>query len=116
MEVPGGSQALGRTELVDVSHDGRVGVVPRPSLLAAIIAKAAAVQLPGDSARHVRDLALLLCLVQDPFTMSEELTAKDRKRLKLASALLGESHAAWKLAPTARRRDGQDTLRLLTTR
>jgi hypothetical protein len=41
--------------------------VPRPSLLAAIVAKGAACGLPGNTDRHFRDLALLLCLVEDPF-------------------------------------------------
>lgn len=74
VEVPGGTQALDRTEFVEIVHAGRRGAVPRPSLLGAVICKAAACKLPGNPARHLRDLALLCALIEDPFTMSEELT------------------------------------------
>jgi hypothetical protein len=67
--VPAGTQALSRTELVDIEHEGRQGRVPRPSLLAAVVAKGAACALPGDSSRHSRDLALLAALVDDPFAL-----------------------------------------------
>lgn len=55
--MPGGTQALKRTEWIDVTHEGRTAAVPRPSLLAAIVAKGAACGLDGDTARHFRDLA-----------------------------------------------------------
>jgi len=55
LEIPGGTQALNRTERVDVIHEGRRGSVPRPGLLAAIVAKAAATGLPNPG-RHYRDL------------------------------------------------------------
>ncbi|MHB1488714.1 MAG: hypothetical protein ACYCZM_14410 [Acidimicrobiales bacterium] len=42
VQVPGGTQALKRTELVTVIHDGRHGTIPRPNLLAAVVVKAAA--------------------------------------------------------------------------
>ncbi len=52
LEVPGGTQALERTERVEVVHEGRRALVPRPSLLAAMVAKGAACALPGDCSRH----------------------------------------------------------------
>src|SRR5690349_13634160 len=63
VEVPGGRQAIQRTETVHVELDGRAGTVRRPSLLGAIIGKAAALSIqtaPPD--RHYRDLAFLLSL------------------------------------------------------
>jgi hypothetical protein len=57
--APGATQALARTELVAVHHDGRDGTVPRPSLLGALVSKGAACGLGGDTSRHRRDLALL---------------------------------------------------------
>ena len=42
IEVPGGTQALARTQVVTVVHEGRVGHLPRPTLLAALVLKAAA--------------------------------------------------------------------------
>lgn len=37
IEVPGGTQALSRTELITINHEGRSGTIPRPTLLAAIV-------------------------------------------------------------------------------
>jgi hypothetical protein len=106
VEVPGGTQALSRTERVTIVHEGRSGTLPRPSLLAAIVGKAAATALPPPD-RHYRDLALLCALVDDPFTLAEQLTKKDRQRVRLAKALLDDTHAAWALVPDAIRGQGQ---------
>lgn len=59
IQAPAGTQALGRTERVRVHIGDRVGEVPRPSLLGAIVGKAAACGIPGDSSRQYRDLAFL---------------------------------------------------------
>ena len=106
IEVPGGTQALNRTERVTIVHEGRSGTLPRPTLLAAIVGKAAATELPTP-ARHYRDLALLCALVEDPFDLAEQLTRKDRKRIRLAKALLDDTHAAWALVPDVVRGQGQ---------
>lgn len=111
--VPGGSQALKRTERVVVRHEGRTGAVPRPSLLAAIVSKAAAVTLPGNPERHYRDLALLLSIVPDPFEMREQLSAKDRQRLRAATKLTADDHVAWTLVPADLRSSGQAALQIL---
>lgn len=106
IEVPGGTQALNRTEHVRVMHEGRSGTIPRPTLLAAIVGKSAATALPN-AERHYRDLALLCALVEDPFAMAEQMTSKDRHRLRLADALLEPSCPAWLLVPASRRAAGQ---------
>ncbi|HWJ09755.1 MAG TPA: hypothetical protein VNS46_10290 [Nocardioides sp.] len=106
IEVPGGTQALSRTERITVVHEGRSGTVPRPTLLAAIVGKAAATALPGPD-RHYRDLALLCALVGDPFEVADQMTRKDRQRLRLASKLLDDSHPAWSLVPSAIRGPGR---------
>ncbi|MEQ6900774.1 hypothetical protein [Nocardioides sp. YIM 152588] len=106
IEVPGGTQALRRTELVTVVHEGRRGTIPRPSLLAAIVGKAAATALPGPE-RHYRDLALLCALAPDPFELAEQMTRKDQQRLRLASSLLDDGHPAWLLVPAPIRSAGQ---------
>ena len=93
VQVPGGTQALTRTERVTITHEGRTGQIPRPTLLGAIIMKAAATDLPSP-ARHYRDLALLCSLVADPFDLTGQLTAKDRKRLRRARALADDNHIA----------------------
>jgi len=106
VEIPGGTQALARSETVRIAHESRHGSLPRPTLLAAIVGKAAATRLPGP-ARHYRDLALLLSLVEDPFALVEELTPKDRRRLRGAQQLLDEAHPAWALVPPEIRGQGQ---------
>ncbi len=113
LEVPGGTQALDRTELVVVEHEGRSVAVPRPSLLAALVVKGAASGLPGDPSRHLRDLALLCALVEDPFTMREELTKKDDHRLRMAGVLGSATHPAWLLVPADVREEGQMTFGIL---
>lgn len=106
IEVPGGTQALSRAERITVVHEGRRGMIPRPTLLAAIVGKAAATALPGPE-RHYRDLALLCALVPDPFDVAEQLTRKDRQRVRIASKLLGDTHPAWALVPDSIRSSGQ---------
>jgi hypothetical protein len=71
--------------------------VPRPSLLGAIVGKARACTLPGDTSRHERDLALLCALVPDPFAMREQVTRTDLRRLRGATALTDADDVAWRL-------------------
>ena len=106
IEVPGGTQALSRTESITVVHEGRSGTIPRPTLLAAIVAKAAATALPGPD-RHYRDLALLCALVGDPFELVDQMTRKDRQRLRLAGKLLDDTDPVWPLLPATIRSGGQ---------
>lgn len=47
LQVPGGTQAIARTELLPIAAGDSEGLVPRPSLLGAIIIKAAAVDADG---------------------------------------------------------------------
>lgn len=106
IEVPGGTQALSRTERVRVVHQQREASIPRPTLIAAIVGKAAACGLPGDNSRHLRDAALLLALLEDPFEAKDQLSKKDRERLEMAKALADSTHAAWNLVPFAIRDQG----------
>ena len=94
IQAPGGTQALNRTELVPVEYGGSLGLVPRPSLLGAIIVKAAAIAV--DDAPHAQelDLALLLSLVADPSEMAAAMTKKDRARLR-GGKIGDDSHAVW---------------------
>ncbi|GAB3860382.1 hypothetical protein GCM10028801_23130 [Nocardioides maradonensis] len=106
IEVPGGTQALSRAERITVVHEERRAMLPRPTLLAAIVGKAAATALPGPE-RHYRDLALLCALVPDPFDVAKQVTRKDRRRVRQASKLLDDPHPAWALVPEAIRSAGQ---------
>lgn len=113
VQAPGGTQALARSELVAVHHEGRRGVVPRPSLLGAVVLKAAAVGLGGDVSRHLRDLALLCSLVPDPFELVEGTTRKDRARLRRVVALRDDTHPAWAALGPRAARDGRAALQIL---
>jgi hypothetical protein len=97
LEVPGGRQAVQRSESVQVRLGERLGTIHRPSLLGAIVAKAAAVSIktaPPD--RHYRDLAFLLSLPMNPMEMRGQLEKSDCKKLALAKALHDPQHAAWR--------------------
>jgi hypothetical protein len=94
VQVPGGTQALDRTALVPVQYRSQHGLVPRPSLLGAIVVKAAAIFIDDVPRAQEQDLALLLSLVADPATMVNEMTAKDRARLQRAG-LGPEGHPVW---------------------
>ena len=116
IEVPGGRQAISRTQPVHVKLGTRTGVIYRPSLLGSIIAKASALSIktaPPD--RHYRDLAFLLTLVTDPLALKDQLTASDKKQLRLAQALHDPTHSAWRdLGDEEARLDGQSVYRLLS--
>lgn len=94
IQVPGGTQALNRTEMVPVAHSDQMGFVPRPSLLGAIIVKASAISVDDVPTAQEHDLALLLSMVADPAELAAEMTAKDRSRL-LRAGLGRHDHPAW---------------------
>lgn len=114
IEVPGGTQALRRSELIELEHEGRRGAVPRPSLLGAIVGKGAACGLPGDTSRHHRDLALLCALVSDPFEMREQMDRRDLKRVRVGGRLHDDLHPAWALLPEDLRAQGRTAYEVLT--
>lgn len=114
IEVPGGSQALRRTELVDVGLAEQVGRLPRPSMLGAILLKARAADVDPDPERHLADLAFLLSLADDPFELVEELTPKEQRYVGARRGLLDPNHPAWRAVPNAER--GLATLAVLAGR
>ena len=115
LEVPGGTQALNRTELLPVQLGDRSGYVPRPSLLGAIIGKALAVDLDDVPRSQREDLALLLSLVDDPFEMAAELIGKDKKRLLSRRELLDRGHVAWRTLDAQAADRGHAALKVLLT-
>lgn len=116
--VGGGTYALTRTQLVDVSAGGRTGRVPRPDLAGALVLKAAAARSDRKRGpeRHLRDLAFLLSLVPDPFALREELGAKNRGRIRAVSALGDDDHLAWRGVDTAVRSNAKATFTIATGR
>lgn len=96
ISVPGGTQALERTHLLPVKTGDRQGLVPRPSLLGAVIAKAAAVAVDDEPQAQRQDLTFLLALVDDPMGFAADLTPKDRQRIRSRSELVSDTHPAWR--------------------
>lgn len=88
--------------------------MPRPSLLGAIICKACAVEVDDAQDAQRSDLALLLSLVADPLAMSDEMAAKDRKRLRRRSELSDPAHRSWSELDQDAADRGLATYRLLT--
>lgn len=84
LETPGGSQALARSESVTVTAEGRTGQVRRPSLVGALVMKAAAHTAAGDAgkARHRRDFVTLSGLAGARDFRDADLRPKDRQRLR----------------------------------
>jgi len=113
--APGGRLALNSAEAVRVSIGGRAGTVMRPSLLAAILVKAAATTLATrtNRDRDWTDAAFLLSLVPDPIAMTAELVRADRTRLRRLTPLLDSGHAAWRPLGDERARLGHATLEFL---
>lgn len=70
-----------------VEYGDSRGLIPRPSLLGAIIVKAAAIAVDDVPRAQRLDLAQLLSLVLDPAEMASAMTKKDRSRLQFATLL-----------------------------
>jgi len=113
LQVPGGTQALARTELVPVRTADGDGLVPRPSLLGAIVGKALAVGIDDVPEAQRLDLAFLLSLVEDPFAMADQMTAKDRQRLRARREMTNSDCATWRSLPGDQRDRARATLLLL---
>lgn len=116
LEVPGGTQALARTELVSVRVGNAEGLVPRPSLLGAIIVKAEAVRVDDAPEAQREDLAFLLSLVADPLGMSADLERKDRKRLRSRAEMDDPDNPAWQSLGEEAAARGRAAYRLLTAK
>ncbi len=113
VQVPGGTQALNRTELLPIVAGPTRGLLPRPSLLGALIIKAAAVTVDDIPEDQRSDLALLLSLIQQPTALRNQLTSKDRKRLRARSEMLDPRQRAWSQLPGSLADHGRAALRLL---
>lgn len=97
IEAPGTTQALGRTEPVTLLVEGRVGTVLRPNLVGALVGKAAArTEIAKDlaSARHCSDFVVLASLISARDFRDEELSRRDRDRLRKMLACCREDVAA----------------------
>lgn len=92
LQSPGGLQALARSEPVDVLVGGREARLWRPSLLGALVGKAAALSITVDpnSRRHLVDFVTLLGLVRAREDFAS-LNPRDRHHLERAVRAIGTS-------------------------
>lgn len=114
LQVPGGTQALDRTELVPVTTATRSGHVPRPSLLGAVVVKALAVAVDDAPAAQRLDFVFLLSLISDPLALAVELTPKDRRRTHARKELLVGEHRVWNELEADARDRARAALRILS--
>lgn len=82
ISVPGGTQALDRSEPVTIRTRDVEGEVLRPNLLGAIMVKLRAIDVDDLPDAQRADVAMLLGLATEPDSIAHELTRKDRKILK----------------------------------
>lgn len=88
LPIPGGTQALARSELVRVEVEGgRSGVIRVATLTAGILLKARSVQKKHRE-KDRQDLVVLLSCVEEPLEMKEEMTSKERGWLRKAAKRL----------------------------
>lgn len=95
VRVPGGSQALERTERIQVQLGNTTGVIPRPNLLGAILIKARAVGIDDSPDAQRQDFAFLCSLVTDPRALVADLKGSERKWLRQRQELLDRRAGAW---------------------
>lgn len=112
ISVPGGSQALARSEPVEIEVGNRRGIVPRPNLVGAILLKARAISVDDVPEAQRIDLAFFLTLVENPRTLRSELRGTERRWLRERLELLNPSHPAWRSVEAAE--TGLRALRVLS--
>lgn len=95
LPTAGGTQALQRSETIAVAVAGREGAVRRPNLVGALVGKAAALSNAGDPGpgRHRRDFVILAGLITARDFRGEELTKKDRQRLRTMVAAVRQDRS-----------------------
>jgi hypothetical protein len=117
VEVGGGTFALERSELLEVRTGARTGHVPRPDLAGAILIKAVAVKRDRKrgAERHVRDLAFLLSLAEDPPGLRNALGSRKCRQIGAVAELADPEHEAWRLIDDPQSRaEGQATFALVS--
>jgi len=112
VEVPGGSQALQRTEVVEVELGGQRGALPRPNLLGAILVKTRAIAVDDAKDSQRLDVAFLLTLVGDPQAAASTITSAEKRWLR-AHPEMNDPDRAWWRAQESQREWGLFVLRTL---
>lgn len=121
VNVPGSQSLIDNADTIDVvvvsadSGAATSGRIHRPSVLGALVGKAAATTIAGraNPQRDWEDAALLLTILPDPVTVRTTLRPAEKRRLARISGLMSPEHAAWAVLPVEARRRGQAAARLL---
>lgn len=120
VSVPASARLLESAEPVEVYardvHGAECsGTVQRPSVLAALIGKAAAATIPvrTNRSRDTEDAALLLSLLANPRLDPAELTRSERAHLWRLQPLTELEHPAWRILTPDQARLGQAALRIV---
>jgi hypothetical protein len=82
IQIPGGTQALERTEIVEIVIDGVPSPLRRPTLLGAVLLKARALPVHSRPEDQREDIIALLALVDDPHAMRTSITQTERRWLR----------------------------------
>jgi hypothetical protein len=82
IQIPGGTQALERIEVVEIVLAGVASPVRRPTLLGALLLKARALPVHSRPEDQREDIITLLALVEDPDAMRPSLTQAERRWLR----------------------------------
>ncbi len=112
----GGTQALRRTINARLDINGKLVELSVPSVLGALILKAAAHRADSNNpSRHLTDAAMLLACVASPADARGTLnTGSDRSRLLYQHQQIGDpAHPAWLALDAQSRRDAQLALEIL---
>lgn len=112
VEVPGGTQALHRSQRVEVEVGDVRGSVPRPNLLGAILLKARAVDV-DDAPENQRVTRLAPGLVPDPNLIVKELGKHGRSWIARRREMDDRDAARWRGLSTPPARAGLATLRVV---
>jgi hypothetical protein len=82
IQIPGGTQALQRIEVVEIVLDGVASRVRRPTLLGALLLKARALPVHSRPEDQREDIITLLAVAEDPAAMRPSLTKTERRWLQ----------------------------------
>jgi hypothetical protein len=88
IQIPGGTQALERIEVVEIVVDGVASRVSRPTLLGALLLKARALPVHSRPEDQREDMITLLALVEDPDAMRPSFTQAERRWLRSIESTL----------------------------
>lgn len=115
LQAPGARLALKSAESIPIQVEHQTGYVLRPTLIAAIMIKAAATTISGrpNPGRDWSDVAFLLTLINEPLSLARSLSSNDRRRLRRVEALLDPSHSAWQMLGQESAKRGSTALEFL---